>query len=232
MAEVEKVKPFTELADQRKVPKSLEFPDPGDNRARFLDFQVVGILEGHVKESLPADQFGVLVFLCGLKVVPTCSIGNGISWLELYGLYLVQSGQTEAPATAKAGMSLKKRLRDFTSQVRSVVSSFLADEDKVHFKPSIKRVSRLQELGFQNHMAAMRFLPVVTRATGEAMAKALLSLTGHFTMQQSVQHSRGLLPLKLRRVKLRPIPKWHKWLERTRADFHYGTAHLSKPTKK
>jgi len=52
-------------------------------------------------------------------------------------------------------MSLKKRLRDFTSQVRSVVSSFLADEEKVHFKPSIKRVSRLQELGFQNHMPAM-----------------------------------------------------------------------------
>ena len=119
-----------------------------------------------------------------------------------------------------------------TSQVRFVVSLFPADEEKVHFKPSIKRVSRLQELGFQNHMPAMRFLPVVTRATGEAMAKALLSFTGQFTKQQSVQHTRGLLPLKLRRVKLRPIPKWHKWLERTRADFHYGTVHLSKPTKK
>ena len=125
-------------------------------------------------------------FWCSLKVVPTCSIGNGISWLELYGLYLVQSGQTEAPTTAKAGMSLKKRLRDFTRQVRSVASSFLADEEKVHFKPSIKRVSRLQELGFQNHMPAMRFLPVVTRATGEALAKALLSLTGQFTKQHSV----------------------------------------------
>ena len=147
MAEAEQVKPFTELAEQRKIPKSLEFPEPRDSRARFFDFQVVGILEGHVKESLPADQFNVLVFLCGLKVVPTCSIGNGISWLELYGLYLVQSGQTEAPTTAKAGMSPKKRLRDFTSQVRSVVSSFFAEEENVHFKPSIKRVSRLQELG-------------------------------------------------------------------------------------
>ena len=81
-------------------------------------------------------------------------------------------------------------------------------------------------------MPAMRLLPVVARATGEALAKALLSLTGQFTKQHSVHHTRGLLPLKLRRVKLRPIPKWHKWLERTRADFHYGTVHLSKPMKK
>ena len=113
MKEVEQQKPFTELADRRKIPISLELPEPGDNRSRFVDFQVAGILEGHVKESLPVDQFNVLVFLCGLRVVPTCSIGDGISWLELYGMYLVQSGQTEAPTTAKAGMSLKKTAAGF-----------------------------------------------------------------------------------------------------------------------
>ncbi len=102
MAEAEKIKPFTELAERRKIPKSIEFPVPEDSRARFFDFQVAGILEGHVKERLFVDQFNVLVFLCALRVVPTCSIGNGISWLELYGMYLVQSGQTEAPMTANA----------------------------------------------------------------------------------------------------------------------------------
>ena len=71
----------------------MKFPEPCDDRARFLNFPVAGILEGQVADSLLDDQFNVLVFLCGLKVVPTCSIGNGISWLELYGMYLVQSGK-------------------------------------------------------------------------------------------------------------------------------------------
>ena len=78
----------------------------------------------------------------------------------------------------------------------------------------------------------MRFLPVVARTTEEALAETLLSLTGQFTKQHGVQHARGLLSLKLRRVKLRPIPKWHKWLERARTDFHYGTEHLRNLTKK
>ena len=141
------------------------------------------------------DRFNVLVYLCGIKFVPTCSIGNGISWLELYALFMVQTGQTQAPNTAKARTNLKKRLRDFTSQVRSVVSCFLAEEENVHFKPSIKRESRLQKLGFQNHMPAMRVLPVVTHATGEALAKALLSLTGHFTKLHAASHGKGCSPL-------------------------------------
>ena len=154
-----------------------------------------------------------------------------MSWLELYALYLVHSKQTQPPTSAKAGDSLAKRLRDFTSQVRSVVRGFHAEEEKVHFKPSLKRVHRLQELCFQNHMPAIRFIPVVTHATGEALAQALLSLTGQFTKLQSTSHSQGLLPLRMKRVKLRPAPKWHRWLARVPADFHHGTGHLSQHKK-
>ena len=214
------------------VPITLEFADPENGNARFFDFSVNGILDTHIKDALPSLQYNVLQFLCGIKFVPTCSIGNGISWLELYALFLVHTEQTQPPTTAKAGASLTKRLRDFTSQVRSVVRGFLADEEKVHFKPSLKRESRLQKLGFQNHMPAMRFLPVVTHATGEALAKALLSLTGHFTKLHSKSHAQGLLPLKMKRVKLRPAPKWHRWLACVRADFHHVTDHLSQLKKK
>ena len=195
LKELEKRTPFIAPSLIDRVPKTLEFADPENGNARLFDFQVRGILQTHVKEGLPSQQYDVLEFLCGVKFLPACSIGNGVSWLELYALFLVHSKKTQPPTTAKAGDSLAKRLRDFTSQVRSVVRGFLAEEEKVHFKPSLKRVHRLQELCFQNHMPAIRFIPVVTHATGEALAQALLSLTGQFTKLQSTSHSQGLLPL-------------------------------------
>ena len=76
-------------------------------------------------------------------------------------------------------------------------------------------------------MPAMCVLPAVSHATGEALAKAVLSLMGQFTNVQGVQHSRGL-----RRVKFRPAPKWHRWLRLIRADFDHGTGHLDQQTQK
>ena len=108
---------------------------------------------------------------------------------------------------------------------------FLAEEDKVHSKPSLKRVHRLQEFCFQNHMPAIRFIPVVTPATGEALAKALLALTGQLTKLHSTSHSQGLLPLMMKHVKLRPAPKWQRWLACVHVDFHHGTGHLSQQSK-
>ena len=156
--------------------------------------------------------------------MPTCSIGNGISWIELYVLFLVHTKQTLEPTTGKAGPGLCKRLRVFTSQVRSVVSSFLVDDERVHFKPSIKRESRLQMLGIHNHTPAMRFQPVVPHATGEAIAKVILSLLGKFTALRSKLHSEGRLPLQLKRAKCKPAPKWHKWLRCVPTDFHWHAA--------
>ena len=146
LKELEKQKPYTAPCAIDTVPISLEFADPDNGNTRFFDFQVRGILDTHIKDGLPSQQFDVLEFLCGIKFLPTCSIGNGVSWLELYALFLIHTKQTQAPTTAKAGASLAKRLRDFTSRVRSVVRGFLAEEDKVHFKPSLNRVHRLQEL--------------------------------------------------------------------------------------
>ena len=124
LTELEKSKPYTDASEQNKLPITLEFADPADDRIRFFDFQVAGFLQTNIKESLTEDRFKVLVYLCGIQFVPTCSIGNGISWLELYALFMVQTGQTQAPTIAKAATSLKRRLRDFTSQVRSVVNCF------------------------------------------------------------------------------------------------------------
>ena len=139
LKDMEKKQPYIASDAEDKVPITLEFAEPGNGNTRHFDFQVAGILSSHIKDSLPSTQFYVLSLLCGIKFVPNCSIGNGISWLELYALFLVHTKQTQAPTTAKAGASLKKRLRESTSQVRSVVSGFLAEEEKVHFKPSLKR---------------------------------------------------------------------------------------------
>ena len=94
LAEKEKQKPYTETALQERVPRYLEFAEPTDGRARLFYFQVCGILNAHIKDSLPTERFNVRAFLCGIRIVPTCSIGNGISWLDLYALFLVQTGQT------------------------------------------------------------------------------------------------------------------------------------------
>ena len=58
-------------------------------------------MDTHIKESLPSQQLDVLEFLCCIKFLPTCSIGNGVSWLELYALVLVHNKQTQAPTSAK-----------------------------------------------------------------------------------------------------------------------------------
>jgi len=166
--------------------------------------------------------------LCGIRFVPTCSIGNGISWIELYVLFLVHAKQTSESTSGKAGPSLCRRLRVFTSYVRRIVNCFLVDDGRVHFKPSIKRESRLQMLGIQSHTPAMRFLPVVSHATGEAIAKVVLSLFGPLTTLRSALHSDGRLPLQLKRAKFKPAPKWHKWLLCVPTDFHYGTRRLDR----
>jgi hypothetical protein len=64
------------------------------------------------------------------------------------------------------------------------------------------------------------------------LAKAVLSLMGQLTNVQGAHQSRGLLPLKMRRVKFRPAPKWHRWLRPMRADFDHGTGHLDQHTQK
>jgi hypothetical protein len=69
---------------------------------------------------------------------------------------------------------------------------------------------------------------VVEHATGEAIAKVVLSLLGKFNMLQSTLHSEGRLPLKLKRAKFKPAPKWHKWLRCVPTDFHCGTRHLDR----
>ena len=137
---------------------------------------------------------------------------------------LVHAKQSTAPTTAKAGDSLRKRLRLFTSLVRPVVSCFLAEEERVHFTPAIKRESRLQMLGIHNHTQAIRFLPVVSHATGKAIAKVVLSLMGKFITLQRMLHSEGKLPLKLKRVKFKPAPKWHNLLRGVPTDFHWHAA--------
>ena len=193
--DAERIAPFTTNAEGRCVPVTLDFATADDNNSRFFNFQANGILHGHVKDNLPADEFDVLEFLCGIRFVPTCSIGNGISWIELYVMFLAHAKQTTEPTTGKAGQSLCGRLRLFTSKVRKVVNCFLLEDEQIHFKPSIKRESRLQMLGIQNHTAAMRFLPVVSHAAGEAIAKVVLSLLGSFTTLRSALHSEGRLPL-------------------------------------
>ena len=96
LKELEKRKPFIAPSLIDRVPKTLEYADPENGNARFFDFQVEGILQTHVKEGLPSQQYGVLEFLCGVKFLPVCSIGNGVSWLELYALFLVHNKQANA----------------------------------------------------------------------------------------------------------------------------------------
>ena len=110
---------------------------------------------------------------------------------------------------------------------RTNEGSFFAEEEQAHYKPSTKRESRLQMLGIHNHTPAMRFLPVVSHATGEAIAKVVISLMGQLTLLQITFHSEGRLPPKMIRVKFKPAPKWHKWLRRVPTDFHFGTRHLN-----
>ena len=114
--------PYISNADVKHVPITLPYTDPANEHARHFECQVRGILDGHIKDSLPEDKLDVLILLCGLRYVPSCSIGNGISWLELLVIFLVHAKQTYESTTAKAGASLCKRLRVFTSHVRSVVN--------------------------------------------------------------------------------------------------------------
>ncbi len=141
------------------------------------------------------------------------------------GSYQTNAGPTKAPV----GPSLCKRLSVFTSLVRSVISCFLMEDERIHFKPTLERESRLQMLGIHNHTPAMRFQPVVPHATGEAIAKVVLSLLGQFTVLRSTLHSEGRLALHLKRAKFKPAPKWHKWLRCVPTDFHGGTRHLDRP---
>ena len=122
--ELERIAPFVQNAETNICPISLPYSDAADTNSRFFDFQVNGILNEHIRGSLPTERFEVFDFVCGLRFVPTCSIGNGISWIELYVLFLVHAKQTEQPIKCKAGASLCKRLRVFTSHARSVVSCF------------------------------------------------------------------------------------------------------------
>ena len=62
LTELEKSKPYTDASEQNKVPITLEFADPADDRIRFFDFQVAGILQTNIKESLNEDRFKVLVY--------------------------------------------------------------------------------------------------------------------------------------------------------------------------
>ena len=123
--EAERLAPFTTNAESKYIPTTLEYTDPTNSNARLFQFQMNGILHGHIREKTPAGNVDVLYFVCGLRFVPTCSIGNGISWIELYVLFLVHAKQTLEPTSGNAGPSLCKRLRVFTSQVRSVISCFL-----------------------------------------------------------------------------------------------------------
>ena len=122
---MEKRKPYIAPCGFDKVPISLEYADPKNGNTIFSDFQVRGIFDIHIKEGLPSQQFDVFEFLCGIKFLPTCSIDNGVSWLELYALFLIHTKQTQAPTTAKAGTRLAQRLRDFTSQIGQLSEGFL-----------------------------------------------------------------------------------------------------------
>ena len=145
-AEAERLAPFTTNVECKYVPVTLPYTEPSNTNSRLFNFQVHGFLLGYVKENYPADKFDVLELLCGIRFVPTCSIGNGISWIELYVLFLVFTKQTLAQTKAPVGPSLCKRLSVFTSIVRSVISCFLMEDERIHFKPTLKRESRLQQI--------------------------------------------------------------------------------------
>ena len=57
-----KRKPFVAPSLIDRVPKILEYADLENGNARFFDLQVKGILQTHVKDGLPSQQYDVLEF--------------------------------------------------------------------------------------------------------------------------------------------------------------------------
>ena len=58
--DAERLAPFTTNAETKFVPATLDYTGATDKSSRFFNVQADGILHGHIKETMPADDYDVL----------------------------------------------------------------------------------------------------------------------------------------------------------------------------
>lgn len=124
-------------------------------------------------------------------------------------LFLAHSWRTKPACSAMVSPSLRKLLKHFARNTRAVAKLFLDESDRELFKPSIRRVPRLQPLGITNKTAAMRWLPFVDDNTSLLLTRSIMSYIRHLTASQTTALAQGTLEAKMKRATFRPVPKWH-----------------------
>lgn len=94
--------------------------------------------------------------------------------------------------------------------------------DQILVRSCIFRKPRLHDVGITNHTAAIRFIPVVSDATGQQILKVILTIMGGFTNAKSIAHSNGSLPWTGKKIIFRVAPRWYKQLGQVDNDFSHG----------
>ena len=158
--------------------------------------------------------------------------------MELYLLGLTSSGRVLPPTKAAGVPTIEKQLTNSANELRRVADLAPYCDGQLLSRASKRRIHSLRQFGFQNLMPALRWVPFIDNAIGEAINKAILAVLGGFIAAQSGAHSQGILPLQLKRISLRPAPSRFYFISKAPngcfgirnfepADLVHGNAHGS-----
>ena len=133
---------------------------------------------------------------------------QGITWIELCVLYFKHGGSCEnlgfhQRTLAQSRPSLRQTLLMFIRLTRGVITKFLDAPSQTFFKPSKVAWSRLQALGYTNHLPCISGIPLLSASEATSVAKHLVALRHSFTRQTSRLFEDNDLHLRPQRISYR-----------------------------
>ena len=112
----------------------------------------------------------VFAFLSSIAITPSPS---GISWIELYILYLLRGAVSRLHAShIQRGFvhsTLKQAIRDFQGIVRLLIKAYALSDDGRLFNAPRTAAIRLKSLGISNSTPRLSFLPFVRKRRGSTL---------------------------------------------------------------
>ena len=108
---------------------------------------------------------------------------GGITWIELYAVYMIHGGaelekrKTETDPLSKP-QQMQMQLADFKRAVRQVKKHSVQEDDEWHFDTSYVMRNRLEEAAIENKQAAIKGTPCINEEDGKASMRLILALRG------------------------------------------------------
>ena len=129
---------------------------------------------------------------------------NGITWIELYALYMCKGAgdpirEEEKNNPLKKKQRLQKALAAFKVECRRVKDFCIKEGEEHHLATSYCQVNRLGKLGIENKHAAIRGRPVLDDEDRKAITQAILAMRGmNQKTKDEEKHEAGTLQLPMR----------------------------------